>query len=182
MRVPRQSYRPPHERSTFYLAHCHRVAERLASHQTEPGSYIVVHRPPGTFDIHCTPRPTPTVLSALHHGTAAEISWAWHSELSSCGGSYLVGRVGRRARTAASMSSSSKVGKLLKASRRNHAVRKIKRTMRRPRRQVATSETERRPMLISQPPPWQTGVYRWSINIPTVSHQTGTKPSSTPRI
>jgi len=51
-------------------------------------------------------------------------------------------------------------GKLLKASRRNHAVREIKRTMRRPRRQVATSETERRPMLISQPPPWQTGVYR----------------------
>src|ERR1700716_4061509 len=25
---------------------------------------------------------------------------------------------------------------------------------------AATSETERRPMLISQPPPWQTGVYR----------------------
>jgi hypothetical protein len=74
---------------------------------------------------------------------------------------------------------SSKAGKLLKASRRNHAVREIKRTMRRPRRQVATSETERRPMLISRPPPWQTGVYRWSINIPTVSHQTSTKP---PRI
>jgi hypothetical protein len=55
---------------------------------------------------------------------------------------------------------SSKVGKLLNASRRNHAVREIKRTMRRPRRQVVTSETERRPMLISQPPPWQTGVYR----------------------
>jgi len=54
---------------------------------------------------------------------------------------------------------SSKVGKLL-TSRRNHAVREIKRTMRRPRRQVVTSETERRPMLISQPPPWQTGVYR----------------------
>src|SRR3982075_1552041 len=77
---------------------------------------------------------------------------------------------------------SSKVGKLLKASRRNHAIREIKRTMRRPRRQVATSETERRPMLISQPPPCQTGVYRWSINIPTVSHQTSTKPPSSPRI
>jgi hypothetical protein len=56
---------------------------------------------------------------------------------------------------------SSKVGKLLKACGRNHAVRETKRTMRRPGRQVATSETERRPMLISQPPPWQTGVYRW---------------------
>src|SRR3981189_3510269 len=55
---------------------------------------------------------------------------------------------------------SSKVGKLLKASRRNHAVREIKRTMRRPRRQVATNETKRRPTLTSQPPPWQTGVYR----------------------
>jgi hypothetical protein len=55
---------------------------------------------------------------------------------------------------------SSKVGKLLKASRRNHAVREIKRTMGRPRRQVAISETERRPMLISQPPPWETGVSR----------------------
>ncbi len=86
------------------------------------------------------------------------------------------------ARTAASMSSLRRRGSCSKASRRHHAVREIKRTMRRPRRQVTTSETERRPMLISRPPPWQTGGYRWSINIPTVSHQTSTKPPSAPRI
>src|SRR3982074_368475 len=73
-------------------------------------------------------------------------------------------------------------GEAAQASRRNHAVREIKRTMRRPRRQVATSETERRPMLISPPPPWQTGVYRLAITRPTGSHQTSTKPPSSPRI
>src|SRR3982074_537753 len=66
---------------------------------------------------------------------------------------------------------SSKVGKLLKASRRNHAIREIKRTMRRPRRQVATSETERRPMLISQPPPCQTGVYQHTNSITSDEHE-----------
>src|SRR3979411_457710 len=62
-------------------------------------------------------------------------------------------------------------GEAAQASRRNHAVREIKRTMRRPRRQVATSETERRPMLISQPPPWQTGVYQHTNSITSDEHE-----------